>query len=133
MHFLLNNLCFDYLICTITLGVTTLVDLNVNESLCLPFPNSTIQCDFETTALFLAISHDCNIRVNPKVEANNTACYRKFKKFEIEIDSTRMQVCLSNIRGGSNGTVLNFMCMKQCYLHNCRVVYHHVSSHQMIS
>ena len=80
----------------------------------------------------MTISYNCNIRVNPKVDANNTACYRTIKKFGIEINSIGMQVCLSDVGDDSNGTAVNFMCFKQCSLPNCRVIYHYLSSHQII-
>ena len=80
----------------------------------------------------MAISYNCNIRVNPKVDANNTACYANFKNFEIEINSTGRQVCLSDIADAGNGTIVNFMCLKRCSLPNCRVIYHYLYSHQII-
>ena len=118
------------------LGITTSLLYyywNTTEPLRLPFPNSTSQCDTDNTALFMVIADNCNIRVDIQLDVNKVACYEKFNKFEIKFNSSEKQIYFLNLDDGSNGSIVNFMCIKRCNLPECRVVNYYISSHQIIS
>ena len=104
----------------------------MTESLCLPFLNSTSQCDIDNTALFMVIVDNCNIRIDLQLDVNKVACYKIFTKFEIKVDYSEKQVCLYNLNGGSNGSIVYFMCVKRCNIPDCRVANNYISSHQII-
>ena len=106
---------------------------NYNDSVCLQFPKSTSQCNFGSTSLFLSISHDCNIRIYPEVNPMKYECYRRFNLFNVTVNGTARDVCLSNWNLRPNGTVVWFMCMDKCLQPNCKATYNYVSSYQILT
>ena len=81
----------------------------------------------------MVIADDCKIRIDLQLDVKKFACYNHFTKYKIKINSSEKQVCFFNLEDGSNGSIVNFMCIKKCNLPECRVANSYISSHQIIS
>ena len=58
-------------------------------------------------------------------------CYRRLNHFNVTINATAREVCLSNWNIGPNSTVVWFMFMDRCLQPNCKAIYHYISSYQI--
>ena len=81
----------------------------------------------------MSISHDCNIRIHPEINPMKYECYRRLNLFNVTINTTAREVCLSNWNVGPNGRVVWFMCMDKCLPPYCKAIYHFVSSYEVLT
>jgi len=103
-----------------------------DETVCYNFSSSTSQCDFDIMSLFLGISGRCNILIDPPHDLNSFNCYNNFHLFNVSVNISLRQVCLSNWTSNFSSTVVHFLCLTTCPQQLPCNVYNYVSSHQVV-
>ena len=103
-----------------------------DESLCLDFPMSTSQCNFNTTSLYMSLSTQCNLIISPlNIDVNIFGCYNESKQFDLVVNRSSNTVCLSNWSLSSNHTTVHFLCLTKCSMEKCNGIYNYVSSYEI--
>ena len=101
------------------------------ETVCYKFPFSTSLCDFDAMSLFLGISGDCNVLIDPPNYIDSFECYKQFGLFSINVNISSRSVCLSNWKSNFRATVVHFLCFSACPQQSCNI-YNYVSSHKIV-
>ena len=124
-HYYFNLLSYSS-ICTFT-GYSTKHTLHRNETLCLPFPDSTPLCSFSVNNfLNIAISTECVVPVN-YVRLSDFSCYQTSQKYTITYNHTSNMPCLSDWNDILNKTVVIFTCFGDTFRDR-----HYTYSHEII-